>query len=44
MEELARLRNKLLHEGEIKLAELNATQYAMAVLGSIEWLFEAPES
>jgi hypothetical protein len=42
MENLGSVRNKLLHEGEMKLEEMAATDHALAVLSAIEWLFAAP--
>ena len=42
MEKLGGVRNKLLHEGEMKLSELAATDHALAVLNAIEWLFAVP--
>lgn len=43
MESLGGVRNKLLHEGEMKLPEMAATNHALAVLSAIEWLFEGPQ-
>jgi len=42
MEKLGSVRNKLLHEGEMKLEEMAATDHALAVLSAIEWLFAVP--
>jgi hypothetical protein len=42
MEKLGSVRNKLLHEGEMKLTEMAATDHALAVLSAIEWLFAIP--
>jgi len=42
MEKLGSVRNKLLHEGEMKLEEMAATDHALAVLSAIEWLFASP--
>lgn len=39
MDELPKLRNKLLHEGETGLPEGAAVDSALAVLDAIEWLF-----
>jgi hypothetical protein len=39
MNDLGRVRNKLLHQGEFKLQEMVATDHALAVLSAIEWLF-----
>jgi hypothetical protein len=39
MEKLGGVRNKLLHEGEMELTEMAATDHALAVLSAIEWLF-----
>lgn len=42
MDKLGSVRNKLLHEGEMKLAEMDATDHALAVSSAIEWLFAGP--
>jgi len=42
MEKLGSVRNKLLHEGEMKLEEMAATDHALAVLSAIDWLFAGP--
>ncbi len=42
MEKLGRVRNKLLHAGEMKVSEMAATDHALAVLSAIDWLFAIP--
>src|SRR5260370_40303428 len=42
MEKLGSVRNKLLHEGEMKLEEMAATDHALAVLSAIGRLFAVP--
>jgi len=40
---LGKIRNNLVHEGRLKLPEMNALYHAMAVQSAIEWLFAAPQ-
>jgi hypothetical protein len=44
MDDLRRQRNKLLHQGKMDFPEGAATDYALAVLAAIEWLFAGTES
>ena len=42
LDELPKLRNKLLHKGEMEVSTTNATAAASAVLTAIEWFFGPP--
>jgi hypothetical protein len=42
LNELPKLRNRLLHQGELEVSTTNARAAASAVLTAIEWFFGTP--
>ena len=42
LNEIPKLRNKLLHQGEMEVSTTNASAAASAVLTAIEWFFGTP--